>query len=254
MPLGATQEVCLGRSAVRRMDDPRGRRAFSGLVIAGIAVVLLFAVLGVVSAGSFVADHVSSSSKPTTKTASPHGTPVAVQDVTRARAQATIIVKEAQAAGKTIVSSATKKASKQATAIVVAAKRNAASQPTAAPAPTAAAAPTTAPVTGPTPNSGGQATGTGSTTPAPVDLSGVPASWLVVAYNATFGSGPGSAGAISIYNRTSKTFSGVVRVSYARGGSATASYSGLAPGQSEVLALNGPAYPGGGYHITATAH
>jgi hypothetical protein len=70
-----------------------------------------------------------------------------------------------------------------------------------------------------------------------------------VAYNATFGSGPGGAGSITVTNRSGKTFSGIARVVYAGGGSASAPFSGLAPGQTLTLPLNGRAYPGGGYQI-----
>jgi hypothetical protein len=86
------------------------------------------------------------------------------------------------------------------------------------------------------------------------NLRGLPASWLVVGYNATFGSGPGSAGSISVLNRSGKVFSGVAVVQYTRGGSASASFSGLAPGQSLLLPLNGRVYAGGGYRILVNVH
>jgi hypothetical protein len=77
----------------------------------------------------------------------------------------------------------------------------------------------------------------------------LPSSWLVVAYNATFGSGPGSAGSITVTNRSGKRFSGTAEVVYAGGGTARAVFSGLAPGQTLVLPLNGPTYPGRGFTI-----
>jgi hypothetical protein len=55
-----------------------------------------------------------------------------------------------------------------------------------------------------------------------------------------------------VTNRSGKTFNGVAHVAYAKGGGANAAFSGLAPGQTRVLPLNGPAYPGGGYTITMT--
>ena len=70
-----------------------------------------------------------------------------------------------------------------------------------------------------------------------------------MAYNATFGSGPGSAGSISVTNRDARTFSGTAEVVYTNGTTARAGFSGLAPGQTVVLPLNGAVYPGGGYHI-----
>jgi hypothetical protein len=84
------------------------------------------------------------------------------------------------------------------------------------------------------------------------NLSGLPDTWKVVGYGATFGSGPGNAGSVGVLNRSAKTFSGVVVVQYANGGSASAPFSGLAPGQSLTLPLNGKSYTGGGYHIVLT--
>jgi hypothetical protein len=227
---------------------------------AGIIVVLAFAVIGVVTAGAFVADHVSSSSKPSAKQHGRTGTPVAVQVVTRARSRATAIVAEAQAASESIVARANTKAK----SIVATAQRRLARasarptqippQPTAIPtSPPAVAAPQ--PTLAPTAVLNGQATGPsrGVTAPPGVNLNGLPASWVVVGYNATFGSGPGSAGSITVTNRTGNTYSGVVTVVYARGGSARAAYSGLGPGQTEVLPLNGTRYGGGGYQIHVTA-
>ena len=49
--------------------------------------------------------------------------------------------------------------------------------------------------------------------------------------------------------KSGKTFAGVATVKYKSGGSASASFSGLAPGQSLVLPLSGARYPGGGYQI-----
>jgi hypothetical protein len=104
---------------------------------------------------------------------------------------------------------------------------------------------------------GSTSTGGGSTSTTP-NLSGVPASWLVVAYGATFGSGPGSAGSITVLNRSQKTFSGTARVEYVGHngslGSSSATFSGLAPGQTEVLPLNGAPYPSSAsrYHIVVT--
>jgi hypothetical protein len=81
------------------------------------------------------------------------------------------------------------------------------------------------------------------------NLRGVPSNWLVVGYNATFNPGSGGVGTISVVNRSGKTFRGVAIVKYKTGGSASASFSGLAPGQAEVLTLSGSPYPGGGFQI-----
>jgi hypothetical protein len=100
-------------------------------------------------------------------------------------------------------------------------------------------------------SSGATAPGAGSTssgTSGTPDLGGVPASWKVVAFNASLGTGSGI-GTVTVLNRSSGTFSGTVKIAYARGGAAYASFSGLAPGQSEVLTLSGTPYPGGGYTI-----
>jgi hypothetical protein len=79
------------------------------------------------------------------------------------------------------------------------------------------------------------------------NLAGLPSSWLVIGYSPTFGSGPGSAGGVGVVNRGNVRFSGTIRIVYNRGGSAVARFSGLLPGQSLILPLNGPAYPGGGF-------
>jgi hypothetical protein len=81
------------------------------------------------------------------------------------------------------------------------------------------------------------------------NLSGLPSTWLVVGYNATFNSGSSGVGTISVVNRSGKTFRGVAIVKYKTGGSASASFSGLAPGQAVVLPLSGSTYRGGGYQI-----
>jgi hypothetical protein len=70
----------------------------------------------------------------------------------------------------------------------------------------------------------------------------------VVAYNASFGAGSG-VGTVTVVNRAATSFSGTVKIAYARGGAAYASFSGLAPGQTEVLTLTGSPYRGGGYTI-----
>ena len=138
----------------------------------------------------------------------------------RAQAQATAIIKAAQAAGQTIVRNATSKAHRQAGAIISQARKQArtiaASQPTAVP-PVAAVVPTIAPVyVAPTaiPSSGQTpTTQPGAAASTPPNLRGLPASWLVVGYNATFGSGPGGVGGVSVVNRGGRAFSGVVSFS-----------------------------------------
>jgi hypothetical protein len=285
------QEDSVGRSTVRQADLTGRRRTFTWPVAAGVAVVLAFAVVGVVSAGTFVADKMSGGSNAATRTPPPRrGPSVAVQDVTRAQAQATAIVNSAQTAGHGIVATATTRANRQARTIVAAARRQAAaiaaksaasassntgSGVSAAPPVSPTAPAVVAPYTGtsaqtatqggttasttyqgvttaPTTTAYGTTTGSGPTT-AP-NLAGLPASWKVVGYNATFGSGRGSAGSITVTNRSGKTFSGTAKVVYAHGGSALASFSGLAPGQTLVLPLNGAAYRGGGYRIVVNPY
>jgi vacuolar-type H+-ATPase subunit H len=258
----------LARKPVRRVDSPRGRRSLDGLVIAVGVIVLIFAVVGVATAGTYLAGKVSG--KPTS-TPLVVGTTVngnSSRAVALAHAQATAIVEAAKQSKKQILTKAASRARNQAQSIISTARRTAAnvkaaaaSHPTA-PAPsstnatssstTASAYPTSTPVY----NAYAYPTSTPVTATSPAttavgnpNLSGVPASWLVVGYGATFGAGPGSAGSVSVVNRGSKAFSGTVSVVYATGGRATASFSGIAPGQSLVLPLNGPAYKGGGYSI-----
>ena len=285
----------MGRRVVRQVNEPKRRGRLGGLLIAGIGIVLLFAAVGIVSAGSYVADRVSSNASQTKPKPGPSGRNVlAMQAIARAHAQATAIVKSAQARQRSIVSAATRRASRQAHSIVSAARRRAASvkrtarRVAAAPGPAATqqsgitqASPSSGLATGSASlntgaagytagagaNTGtgysggtGTTTGTGYTTapqqsiygsasPSTPDLSGVPASWRVVAYNATFGSGPGSAGSITVTNRSAKIFSGVAKVVYTNGGTALARFSGLSPGQTLTLPLNGQSYSGGGYRI-----
>lgn len=293
----------MGRTVLRQAEPTRTSRRLSRPALVGIAVILLLALLGVISAGAWVGGQLSGG----TKTAQPrtHQTPpssVASQEVAQAQAQATAIVREAQSSGHAIISSATARAHKRARAIVAAARHQAASITAAAaahPRPAAPSSGSTGAATSGATTSGAATSGTtagslptgSSTAPSTsssttsstgVDgagssgtvgntasggqpfgaagatlggagstpnLSGLPASWRVVGYNASFGGGPGGAGSITVTNRGFKTYSGVARVVYAGGGSASASFSGLAPGQTEVLPLNGPAYRGGGYRI-----
>jgi hypothetical protein len=245
---------------------PNDRSTRDTLVLVGIGIILLFAVIGVVSAGVFLGSKVTSASKPTTHSNSTTAgdRSAALQDVHRAQSQATKIVAAAQSTGKSIVRHQTSRAQKRAQAIVAAARSQATKTTrSAVAAPSSNSPASTAGGTysygyGSTGSSaapgasGAAGTSTGSTASsgsASVNLGSLPASWLVVGYNATFGSGPGNVGGITVLNRGNKTFSGTAHVIYAKGGQATASFAGLAPGQSEVLPLNGPAYPGGGFSI-----
>lgn len=269
----------MGRTVVRRVEQPRGRKSTDLLIVAGAAAILLFAVVGVISAGAFVANKVSGVSNKTTPKAGSHtsSASASVRDIARAQAQATEIIREAQRAGQRIIVSANTRA-RQHSAVasrrshhVATARRPVAAVPTAtlvpvapapaapAPQPAAPVVPTTAPfaaspATGNVGARGSIAGSAGNTSSSVPNLSGVPASWLVVGYNATFGSGPGSAGGISVVNRGGKMFTGVAEVHYANGKVASAPFSGLAPGQSLVLPLDGPAYTGGGYHIVVSVH
>lgn len=279
----------MSRTTIQRVSEPRSKQALSGLVMAGIAVVLLFAVIGVVSAGSFVASRMSSSTPPTTKHRGSRSATTRTQELSRARAQASAIVQSARAASNSIISRATVRAHHQANTILAGARHKAAAIVASAPgsstssgsastgssssatgssqATGATSSGTTTFIPTPTPvpasssagSTGGAsasaaaagqspATSAGATSSTP-DLSTVPASWKVVGYNATFGSGPGSAGSITVTNRGAKTYAGTATVTYNSGGSASASFSGLAPGETVVLPLDGAAYGGGGYQI-----
>ncbi len=240
-------------------DDRTGRRR---LVFLGLAIILVFAVIGVVSAGIFLGSALSTSAKSGAR--GTHTTPVpsSLQDIRRAQAQATKIVAQARKNAKVAARGVTGRARTQATALVATARSRAgaiaAAVPTAAPPPPAGSPagsgvpPSNVPSTSGTGAAPGGAASSGAVGSAGVsgapDLSGVPASWKVVAFNPTLGTGSGL-GTVTVLNRSTSTFSGTVKIAYAKGGAAYASFSGLAPGQSEVLALSGTPYPGGGYTI-----
>jgi hypothetical protein len=257
-------------TTVRRLEPNRTRKTQSGLALAGIALLVAFALVGIVAAGTFAAGKLSTSSSSPKSHSGTSGRAVAAQDVARARAQATAIVTAAQSASSNIVKSATKDAQARANGIVTDARKKAQSiikkansvavaQPapqTQPVAPQVATGPAYTPpatnvYTAPTATPGYTApqvsTGTQQTTTP--NLQGVPASWLVVAYGATFGRGPGGAGGVSVINRGRTPMSGVATVRYSNGGTAQAYFSGLAPGQSAVVPLNGKAYTGGGYSL-----
>lgn len=285
----------MGRTVVRRVEQPRGHRARDRILLAGAAAILIFAAVGVVSAAGYVGGKIATSpAKTHTHPGRSRSNAVALQDVARAQAQATAIVKAAQTTGRTIVSSETRKARHQASAIIAQARSRSKSRIAAvAPIPTSAPVTNTQAVGPVTPVPYGAATagstgtagyGAGSSASAPgstgatspsagvpgastsgktpsasvPSLGSVPATWLVVAYNANFGGGPGNAGSITVINRSNTAFSGVARVNYIGSGgilgSATAPFSGLAPGQSEILPLNGMIYPSGAirYQIEVT--
>lgn len=254
----------MGRTVVRPAAPQRGRKNRDLVALVVLGIVGAFAVLGVVSAGLFVVDRMSGASSSTSapRTGSRTATDTnrqAAKEVARAQAQATALVKAAKDASGAIIKNASARARRESRAIVTAARRVAAAVPTSAPNAPGVSPPSPA-------YSGGFTSGTAPqtyVTPVPTlpaigaltqvpSLAGAPASWLVVGYNATFGAGPGSAGGISVLNRSSHTFGGVATVRYANGQVATAPFSGLAPGQSAVLPLNGPRYPGGKYSITFT--
>lgn len=271
MPEVFRQEDTLGRAMVNSAHGPTNRIRWDAPLVVAAGVVLLFAVVGVVSAGLFVAGKVSGSTVKSTPTVRPAtSSSLAAQDIHRAQAQATAIVKQAQSAGHAIVASSNARAHRQANALIANARRQAATYrppAVAAPAPAPTAVPnvgssnfnsptgSTAAGTSQVPTSSGAVSGTntgsiasGSSAAVP-NLSGVPASWKVVGYNASFGATAGGVGTISVINRSTRAFSGVATVKYRSGGSSSAAFSGLAPGQSLVLALHGSAYRGGGYQI-----
>ncbi len=237
----------MGRTPVRRVEPARTR--LNSLVIVAGVIVLLFAVFGVASAGKFVADKMSSSK---TATPTPTGSGGVSAEVTRAHAQATAIVKAAQASERAILSQANTKAHRAATQIIAKARKSAAAAATSVPSGSTTAPvvvqPTVAPSTGlSTTSPAAPVPGLRGTPVGAPNLAGIPASWLVVGYNPTFGSGPGSAGSVSVVNRGNVPFHGTVKITYNHGGTATARFSRLTPGESLILPLNGPAYPGGGF-------
>lgn len=243
----------MGRTLVRPVKAPASHKTRDRLVTFGAIIVLLFAVLGVVSAGIFIAGKTTHASNKHHKvTHQPSGSAVAVADVARAQAQATAIIKAAESTGNSIVKGANSKARLQAASIVSKAHKSVPASSAVVPAAplTSGSAPaqSTTSTLAPTAVPLGTTSG-GADVP---NLAGVPSSWQVVGYNASFGSGPGSAGSVSVLNRGHVAFSGVAVVRYAKGGSASAPFSGLAPGQSLVLPLNGRAYSGGGYSISLT--
>jgi hypothetical protein len=238
-------------ATTRPISPPSDRTSRNRLVLVGLAIILVFAVIGVVTAGIFVGSAISSSPKSSPK-AVPTGAASSstLRDIHRAQAQATSIVAQARKSGHAAAQDLTRRARAQATALVVAAKRRAgvvaAQVPTAAAAPPAVSAAPQPTYAAPSTSSGGAVAG--STAAGAPDLNEVPAAWKVVAYGATFGSGPG-VGSVTVLNRSSGSFSGTVKIAYAKGGAAYASFSGLAPGQSAVLTLTGTPYSGGGYTI-----
>lgn len=262
----------MSRVMVNQAERPSSRRRWDAALVVAACVVVLFAVVGVVSAGSFVAGKVSGGAiKPTATTKVTTTSSLVAQDIHRAQAQATAIVRQAQSAGHSIVASANARARRQANAVISGAHRQAAAY-RAAVVTAPVAAPTTVPNTSASvgsSNAGGatsnvaqvptstSSSGAGVTNGATVNrsgasvpnLSGVPSTWLVVGYNATFPGSAGGVGTISVVNRSGKVFSGVATVKYRTGGSASASFSGLAPGESLVLPLSGTTYRGGGYQI-----
>jgi hypothetical protein len=236
-------------------------------MLVAMAVVALFALVGVASAAVFIADKASGSSS-SHKGSSNAGSTLAAQNIARARAQATAIVAAAQSASQHIVKSATRSARTSSNQILASARRKAAQIVASANASTASSttssttspsAPTTSqsttsaqPGTASGPAVGPTSTASTGYTPLPPgtpNFSQYPSSWQVIAYNVAFGSGAGSAGSISIANRGTVPFSGVARVYYVGGGSSRAIFTAIPPGQTETLPLDGRAYTGRGYTI-----
>lgn len=239
----------MGRPAVRRAERPRSRQARDTGLIALAVLLLVFALIGIGSAAAYVGGKVSGGSA---VPPSSHRNSSTSTSFTAARAEATAIVRAAQVAGRAIVKSSSAKAHRDATAVVTAARQRARRIVSSAVPNTTAPQQSTSVVQANSPPVAAPSTvgvPTGSAAAVGPSLQGVPAAWLIVAYNATFGAGPGSAGGVSVVNRSSHTFSGVVTIRYSHGGVATAPFSGLAAGQSVTLPLNGPHYPGGGYRI-----
>ncbi|MGH2447501.1 MAG: hypothetical protein ACRDFS_02705 [Chloroflexota bacterium] len=249
------------RSVVRRVNPPAPpRRRMDGGRMIAAGVVVLFALIGVVSAGRYLSDSFASA-KPNAS-GSHHKTTTgnnsASLALARAGTQATSIVRAAETSGRRQAKAELKQAQRKAARLVAAARRSTSSSTSAHPSSAASTQPiptaTTLPVissSGPS-SSGGSSAGTGSS--AVPDLSSAPASWLVVGYNVAWGGGSG-VGSISVINRSRGSLSGTALVQYygPKGGlgSSEASFTDLGAGQSETLSLQGDAYPASasGYHI-----
>jgi vacuolar-type H+-ATPase subunit H len=244
-----SREGSIRRSAVQRVDPPTTRKARDAVITIGFAVILLFALVGLVSAGALIGSKFAKSASAPSATTQPSSSALGAQQLARAKTQATQVVKRAQESAKSIVTSATHRAAASAKTIL----RRAHQQASSISASRIVAAAPTAPAV--TQQNQGQSTSAPSvpstrSTGVPRPFVGVPSSWMVVAYNATFGTGPGNAGGITLANRSAHVFSGTVTVAYSRGGSATAVFHGLGPHSSIVFPLNGKPYQGGRYRIS----
>lgn len=293
----------MDRTEYRRTAPTRSRRGRGWIVWLGIIVVLIFAVIGVISAGAYAGNRLAgkSSSTPGPNSTGSRGFQVALRDIARAQAQATAIVRQARSRGHSIVARSQRNARRRSSSIIATAHHRATSILASAassasqsgnavaaqsgtasgsagsgastytsgtndsgtgfsssaeggtgvsvPVPTVTPIPVTSPQSSASQYVVASGSATGTVSPSIPDLSSVPETWKVVGYNATFGNGPGTAGSITVVNRSDRVLSGVATVKYASGGSASATFSGLASQQTAVLPLNGPAYPGGGYSI-----
>ena len=248
----------MSRTVVRRVESQRrGRRRVDSTLMAAFAVMILFAIIGLVSSGIFIAGKVSSSSASQSHRGA-HSNGTGSRALTQARAEATAIITAAQLAGRSIVSGDTARGRRRAASIVAAAQRRAhqllaqaqavpTQAPTAVP-PAVPAATSPAGVTSPAVVATPVATLVAGSNPAPPSMAGVPAAWQVIVYGATFGHGPGNAGSISVYNRGATTFSGTAGVHYARGGGSSSTFT-IGPHQTLLLPLNGTPYSGGNWRM-----
>jgi hypothetical protein len=223
---------------------------------AAIAVVAVFALVGVVSAAVFIVGQVSGSSSGSPKHSTGGGSTVVAQEISRARAQAAAIVAAAHKTSSQIVTSARRNTAKESHQIIASAKRKAAQMISSARASTGGSTKSSS-LTGTGAASGPAVAATSppassnytALPPGTPDLSRYPSTWQVVAYQVSFGSGPGDVGAVSIANRSKVPHSGTFRVYYRGGGSSRVIFNNLQPGQVGVFPLNGRAYHGQGYVI-----
>lgn len=260
----------MGRSPVRKVQQPRTHRLRDTVIVVACAALVVFAVVGLISAGMFVHGLVKAGSPPIRRT--PSSAAVAPL-LAKARARATNIVRtarhEAIAHAKATESTAAararhimRKARQRATAIERDSRRHVSATPrnrsvarvtplpTTAPrayvAPTATSMPipTSPPVSTASPLATSAPAGSHLPPPGPTpNFATLPQSWKVVAYGANL-----SAFTVTVSNRSGSTFSGQVTVTYIGSGgvtlgSAYAYFQDLHGGTTAVIPLRGERYP-----------
>lgn len=240
---GELKEGSVESTTIHPVKRPRSRRIRDTLLLVAAGVVLVLALVGLIAVGEITAHAIAGPG------AAPHRRQAAVtrrrggtpSTLKRASLQATAIVAAARRRSGAIVHAAQKQAGRERKAARVVAARPV---PTAIPAPVPAP---TASTSGPITSAAPVVTQTPRTS-AP-NLSNLPSSWKVVAYNATFGGAAGSVGTVTVTNRGQLPYRGMATITYLGQngalGTASASFSRLLPGQTEVLPLSGAARPTG---------